>query len=239
MPLADFSKRFIEFCELNRQRREGELRGETSLDAGVTSGWQKALDLLAQIYPQTHHRELLRKGLADPYFPVSMLRKVNVEEFAREPAFADLAEERLARIAAEHLLNWAEIFGHIRQDLASFNTYSRVSSLVLEGSPRESLPESSECNYCGGCCEIRGGPPEFTGGFEPPEQWSVYFRGDGCVHQRFCPFLFEYFATGKYFCSIYRVKPECCWAFDREECEFLQSDVARERQVNTKVMTAP
>ncbi len=229
MPIADFTKRFIEFCELNRQRRATELRGEAGLDSEMVSRWQKALDSLVEIYQQRHHRELLRSGLADPYFPVSMLRKVNVEEFAREPTFANLAEESLARIAAEHLLNWTEIFRHIRQDLASFNSNGRVSSLMLKGSPRERLPDPSDCDYCGGCCEIRGGPAEFTGDFEPPERWLLYFLGEGCRNQRFCPFLFEYFATSTFFCSIYRVKPKCCWTFGRDECEFLQKDVTRER----------
>ena len=138
-------------------------------------------------------------------------------------------EETLSGIIAGHLLNWAEIFHLIRRDLVELNSNGRVSTMNLQGSPQESLSESSGCDYCGGCCEIRGGPPEFTDGFEPPERWFLYFRGDGCSHQRFCPFLFEYFATGKFFCSIYRVKPKCCWTFDREECEFLQKDVARER----------
>jgi len=85
------------------------------------------------------------------------------------------------------------------------------------------------CEYCGGCCEIRGGGSDFSGSSKLPSLWYVYFRGDGCEYQRFCPFLFEYFATAKFFCAIYKIKPKCCWEFEREECEFLQKDVARER----------
>ena len=228
MDVAAFHGLFIEFCELNRQYRSLELWGETSQERETVSRKQKALDSLVEIYSQAHHRALLRRVLGDPYFPLNMLRKLNLEWFVKEPGFTGLSEDSLGRIAAEHLVDWAEMFYRIRQYLRSLNSHSQVSSMELTGSPQECLPESSWCDYCGGCCEIRGGPAEFTGGFEPPEWWVLYFHGDGCRHQRFCPFLFEYYATGKFFCSIYRVKPECCWAFDRDECEFLQKDVARQ-----------
>jgi hypothetical protein len=229
MPVTAFHKRFRDFYELNRQHRSLQLRGETNLDLALLSRRQKALDSLVEIYRQAAQRELLRRVLLDPYFPLSMLRKFKVEGLAGEPEIADFGEESPARMAAEHLLSWAEIYCQIRRDLASLNAVSRLSSMSLTGSPRECLPESTWCEYCGGCCEIRGGSAEFTGGFEPPERWFLYFRGDGCRDQRFCPFLFEYFATGKFFCSIYQVKPKCCWTFGRDECEFLRKDVARER----------
>jgi hypothetical protein len=229
MPTHPFQQRFIDFCEYNRQRRVLELGGESDSNIEIPRGWHEALTSLTACYGQAWERELIVKVLADPYFPLSKLRKLNLEEFATEPGFIDLPEESLARIAAEVLLNWAGIFLHIRQDLAILGTNGEVSSIKLSGSPQECLPKSSWCDYCGGCCEIRGGPAEFTGGFEPPERWVGYFRGDACEHQRFCPFLFEYFTTAKFFCSIYRVKPKCCWAFDSDECDFLQRDVVRER----------
>ena len=229
MPTATFHKRFIDFCEYSRQRHMLELGGESDSNIDVLRDWHKALASLTACYGRARERELIVKVLADPYFPLSKLRKLNLEEFATEPGFVDLPGESLVRITAQVLLNWAGIFLRIRQDLAIFSTNGEVSSMKLSGSPRESLPESSWCDYCGGCCEIRGGPAEFTGDFEPPERWRVYFRGDACNHQRFCPFLFEYFTAGKFFCSIYRVKPKCCWAFDRAEYDFLQADLTRER----------
>jgi hypothetical protein len=117
-----------------------------------------------------------------------MLRKLSVAELSKEAKFAGLAEETLSGIIAGHLLNWAEIFHLIRRDLVELNSNGRVSTMNLKGSSPESLSESSGCDYCGGCCEIRAGPAEFTDAFEPPERWFLYFRGDGCSHQRFCPF---------------------------------------------------
>ena len=227
MPTSSFQQRFIAFCDLNRRRRELELLGQS--DQKILNRWHEALNSLASRYQRARDRELVIKGLSDPYFPFSKLRKLNVEEFSKEPGFADFSEASLARISAEHLLRWAEIFLSIRQDLKNLNVHSAISTMRLLDPPPESLPEAIWCEYCGGCCEIRGGIPEFRGISRLPSLWYVYFRGDGCEYQRFCPFLFEYFATAKFFCAIYEIKPKCCWEFDREECEFLHKDVARER----------
>ncbi len=224
---SSFLRRFIAFCDLNRRQRELELLGQA--DPKILSPWHEALDSLTSCYQQARERELVRKGLSDPYFPLSKLQKLNVEEFSREPGFADFSEESLAKISAEHLLNWAKIFLSIQQDLKNLNNHGEMSTMRLLDPPQEPLPEMIWCEYCGGCCEIRGGFPDFSGSSKLPSLWYVYFRGDGCEYQRFCPFLFEYFATAKFFCAIYKIKPKCCWEFDREECEFLQKDVARER----------
>ena len=227
MPTSSFHQRFIALCDLNRRQRELELLRQS--DPKTLSRWHDALDSLASCYQQGRDRELVIKGLSDPYFPFSKLRKLNVEQFSREPGFADFSEASLARISAEHLLRWVEIFLSIRQDLKNLNDHSEIFTVQLLDPPQESLPEAIWCEYCGRCCEIRGGIPEFRGISRLPSLWYVYFRGDGCDYQRFCPFLFEYFATAKFFCAIYEIKPRCCWEFDREECEFLQKDVARER----------
>ena len=224
---SSFRRRFLTFCDLNRRQRELELLGQS--DPKILSRWHEALDSLASCYQQARERELLTRGLSDPYFPFSKLRKLNVEEFSKEPGFADLSGESLTRISAVHLLSWAEIFLSIRQDLKNLNGHGEISTMRLLDPPQEPLPETIWCVYCGGCCEIRGGVPAFRGSLKPPSLWYVYFRGDGCEYQRFCPFLFEYFATAKFLCAIYEIKPKCCWEFDREECEFLQKDVARER----------
>lgn len=238
MPTSSFQQRFIDFCEYNRQLRTLELEGESGSSTEILSGWHEALTSFTDCYQQGWERELMVKALADPYFPLSKLRKLNVDEFATESGSADLAEESLAKIMAGHLLSWAEIFLAIRQDLRRLNNYGLVAIMKLPGSPQETLPEIGWCDYCGGCCEIRGGPPEFTGPFQPPSRWYLYFRGDGCKYQRFCPFLFEYFATAKFFCAIYRIKPKCCWDFDLEECEFLQNDVAREQAEKSRISGA-
>ena len=229
MPMSSFHKRFIAFCELNSHRRALELETGSSLTSETLSRWRETLDLLKGCYQQIRKRELVGKALEDPYFPLSKLRKLNVEQFVLEPKFADLTENVLAKILAEHLLKWTKIFVSIREDLAKLDRDGQVFGMGFTGSPSENLPEAGWCNHCGGCCEIRGGPPEFTGSFAAPDHWHAYFRGDGCEHQRFCPFLFEYYASGKFFCSIYQVKPKCCWTFDRDECDFLQRDVAREQ----------
>jgi hypothetical protein len=228
MPTPSFHQRFIAFCDLNRRRRELELRGQS--DPKNLNRWHEALNSLSFCYQQARDRELVTKGLSDPYFPLSKLRKLNVEEFSREPGFADFSKESLARISAEHLLSWAKIFLSIRQDLKNLNNHGELSAMKLVDRPQEPLPETIWCEYCGGCCEIRGGVPEFDDRYRPRRLWYVYFRGDGCEYQRFCPFLFEYFATAKFFCAIYKIKPKCCWEFDHEECKFLQKDVARERR---------
>ena len=225
--ISSFLRRFTAFCNLNRRRRDLELLGNT--DPEILSRWYAALESLTAFYPQGWECELVARALADPYFPLSKLRKLNAEEFATEPGLVNLPQQCLAGMVAEHLLKWAEIFLSIREELEQFSENGLVSDLRLPVSPQEVFAETGWCEHCGGCCEIRGGPAEFTASFELPGNWQLYFRGDGCKSQRFCPFLFEYFATDRYFCSIYRIKPKCCWEFDREECEFLQNDVARER----------
>ena len=221
-----FESSFVNFCRINRSRRQQEIKGNSE---GDSRGWYKALDSLLSCYQLKGDRQLLAGALSDPYFPFTKLQKLNVREFGREPGLNHLSAEKLARIAAGHLLHWAKIFLSIRLTLRTLNQDGRVSTMSLKGSPEETIPQTGSCNHCGCCCEIRGGPGGFTGSVEPPREWLLYFRGDGSRYQRFCPFLFEYFAMGKFFCSIYLIKPQCCWEFDREECDFLQKDVARER----------
>jgi hypothetical protein len=232
MSITPLNHLFFNFCQINRSCREQEIQGKSKLDV---SGWYEALDSLVSCYQIQTERQLLIEALSDPYFPFTKLEKLNVQELGREPGLNDLSEESLARIAAEHLLEWAKIFQSIRLALRSLNKDGQVSSMRLKGSPQETIPQTGSCNHCGCCCEIRGGPAEFTGSIEPPSEWLIYFRGDGSGYQRFCPFLFEYFATGKFFCSIYLIKPQCCWEFDREECDFLQKDAARERAEGVRV----
>lgn len=226
MVLSTFNHLFLDFCQTNRSRREQEIQGKSELDLGV---WYEGLDSLISCYQHQVERQLLTGALSDPYFPFSKLQKLNVKELGKEPELSDLSEESLANIAAEHLLEWAKIFQAIRLDLRRLNREGQISGMRLKGLAAETIPQTNRCSNCGCCCEIRGGPPEFTGSIEPPREWLRYFRGDGSGYQRFCPFLFEYFATGKFFCSIYLIKPKCCWEFDREECDFLQEDVAREQ----------
>ena len=226
MEILSFKRLFLDFYQINRSRREQEIQGRSELDLG---GWSETLFSLVSLYKLQGERQLLIEALSDPYFPFTKLKKLNVQEFQKEQGFRDLSEESLAKMAAEHFLQWAEIFLSIRQALKKINKGGRVSSLSLKGSPGETIPQKGKCKHCGCCCEIRGGPAEFTGSVEPPGEWLGYFRGDCTGFQRFCPFLFEYFAMGKFFCSIYLIKPKCCWEFDREECDFLQKDVARER----------
>jgi hypothetical protein len=221
-----FKSSFDNFCRINRSRRQQEIKGNSAADL---RGWYEALDSLLSCYQFKGDRQLLAEALSDPYFPFTKLQKLNVHEFGSEPGLNDLSAENLARIAAEHLLHWVKIFLSIRLALRGLNKDGQVSTMSLKGSPEETIPQTDACNHCGCCCEIRGGPAEFTGSVEPPREWLLYFRGDGSGYQRFCPFLFEYFAMGKFFCSIYLIKPQCCWEFDREECDFLQKDVARER----------
>ena len=226
MEIHSFKRLFFDFYQINLSRREREIEGTFELDL---SGWSETLYSLVSCYKFQGERQLLIEALSDPYFPLTKLKKLNVQEFQKEPGFRDLSEESLAKMAAQHLLQWAKIFLSIRLALKRINEGGRFSSLSLEGSPGETIPQTGTCNHCGCCCEIRGGPAEFTGYVEPPGEWLAYFRGDCIGFQRFCPFLFEYFAVGKFFCSIYLIKPKCCWEFGREECEFLQKDVAKER----------
>ena len=227
MSISSFPRRFNTFCELNRRQRELELLGKSEPETLIR--WHEALDCLGDFYQHPSERESVVRALADPYFPFSKLRKLNIEEFTEEKDIVDLSAESTARIVVEHLLEWAEIFLSIREDLERLHQKGLISITSQSGTSLEGLPNTGYCDHCGGCCEIRGGPPEFAASFELPGSWSFYFRGDGCKSQRFCPFLFEYFASSRFFCSIYLIKPKCCWEFGREECEFLQSEVARER----------
>ena len=231
MSVSSFPRLFITFCEFNRRLRELEILGKSEPE--ILSRWHEALHSLVVFYRHSSERELLLRALADPYFPLSKLRKLNAEEFMKETEGVELNDEGKSRAVAGHILKWAEIFLSIRQELERLNQSGLISSICLSGTPLEGLPKTGYCDHCGGCCEIRGGPTEFTASFELPSSWPLYFRGDGCASQRFCPFLFEYFASGRFFCSIYQVKPKCCWEFGREECEFLQSEVTRERTASS------
>jgi len=232
MVLSTFNHLFFTFCQINRSRREQEIQGESNI---ALRDWYEALDSLISCYQLQTERQLLGEALSDPYFPLTKLQQLNIKELAREPGLNNLPEESLARIAADHLLEWAKIFQSIRRALRILNKDGQVSRMSLRGRPEETIPQTGDCRHCGCCCEIRGGPAEFTGSIEPPREWLRYFRGDASGYQRFCPFLFEYFAIGTFFCSIYLIKPRCCWEFDREECEFLQKDVARERVEGVRV----
>jgi hypothetical protein len=235
MVLSTLNHLFFNFCQINRIRREQEIQGKSDLDL---SSWYEALDSLVSNYRLQGEGQLLIEALSDPYFPFTKLQKLNVHELGTEPGLSDLSEESSERIAAEHLLEWAKMFRSIRLALRNLNKDGQISGMSLKGSPEETIPQTGSCNHCGCCCEIRGGPAEFTGTVEPPGEWLRYFRGEGTRYQRFCPFLFEYFAMGKFFCSIYLIKPQCCWEFDREECDFLQQDVARERAKGVRVEPA-
>jgi hypothetical protein len=226
--MLPFYQRFFDFCEANFHLRRKELSTESYSPAD----WHRALESVVRFYSAEEERRLLLKALSDPYFPLSKLRKLNFEGFVAESKKGDVSQKDVQRIVADHLLKWAEIFVSIRQDLKTLEKRVQLWPVNLGTSAGESLPTTGWCTHCGSCCEIRGGPAEFTGSVEVPQRWIVYFCGDGCNYQRFCPFLCEYFAGGTFFCSVYQIKPRCCWEFDREECEFLQKDLAREQSEN-------
>jgi hypothetical protein len=203
------------------------MRGKAG--APVTGArWRRSLAALSRIY-LGGERALVRRALSDPYFPLTKYWRLNAEGFAAEPASAPISARRLTRRMAAHLSHWVRAFLAIRRDLTLAQQEGRMGGMKFGGSPQEGPPDGGWCDLCGTCCEIRGGPPDFTAGFAPPRRWIRYFRGDISRDQRFCPFLLEYFATSAFVCSIYEVKPRCCWAFGREECAFLKADLAREQ----------
>ena len=223
--MSTFFHRFFDFHEANIQMRDRGL-------SAPHTGWHRALDSVVRFYRREGARRLLVEALSNPYFPLSKLRKLNFEEFAAECKRSDFSQRDVERIVADHLLKWAEIFLSIRQDLKALENRLHLPPVNSGTSADAPLSTDGWCSHCGSCCEIRGGPPEFTGSFEVPQRWLVYFCGDGCTYQRFCPFLCEYFCSGKFFCSVYHIKPRCCWEFDRDECDFLQKDLLREWSEN-------
>jgi len=227
MSLRSFHHRFATFAESTRERRGREVHGEADTPASGTR-WRRRLTAVSRLY-LGGERALVRRALSDPYFPMTKYWRLNAEGFAAELASAPISPRRLTRRMAFHLSRWARTFLAIRRDLSLLRQEGRPAGVKLGGSPQEGLPEGDWCDLCGCCCEIRGGPPDFLHGFVPPRRWIRYFRGDLSRDQRFCPFLLEYFATSAFVCSIYDVKPRCCWVFDREECAFLKADLARER----------
>lgn len=227
MSLRSFRHRFAALAESNHEQRARETCGEAGAPA-TGALWWRSLGAVSRIY-LGGERTLVRRALADPYFPVTMFWRLNVEGFATEPASQGMSPRRLTLRMVAHLGRWVRMFAAIRRDLALLRGEGRVCRLRRTGSPREGPPDGGWCDFCGSCCEIRGGPPDFAAGFVPPRQWIRYFRGDASRDQRFCPFLVEYYATSTFFCAIYPMKPRCCWSFDREECSFLRADLARER----------
>lgn len=227
MPLRSFRHRFAVFAESNRERRGREVRGEAGAPA-TGARWRRGLTAMSRIY-LGGERALVRRALSDPYFPVTKYWCLNAEGFAAEPASAPMSPRRLSRRVAAHLSRWVRTFLAIRRDLALAQQEGRMAGVRLGGSPLKGPPDGGWCDLCGSCCEIRGGSSEFPAPFVPPRRWNSYFRGDFSRDQRFCPFLLEYFATSAFVCSIYDVKPRCCWVFDREECAFLKADLAKER----------
>jgi hypothetical protein len=232
MPVRSFHRRFAAFAESTRERRGRQVRGDADTPATGTR-WRRRLTALSRLY-LGGERALVRRALSDPYFPVSKYRRLNAEGFAAEPPSAPMSPRRLTRRMAAHLSRWARTFLTIRRDLTLARQEGRPAGLKLGGSPQEAPPDGDWCDLCGSCCEIRGGLPDFPAGVAPPRRWIRYFRGDLSRDQRFCPFLLEYFATSAFVCSIYDVKPRCCWAFDRDECAFLKADLARELAVTAR-----
>ncbi|MBW2070361.1 MAG: hypothetical protein JRI89_03810 [Deltaproteobacteria bacterium] len=216
------------FLIRTRHLRALELAGQERAARDVRAAWQESLHNLAAIYQEIEQQLVVAEALTDPYFPLNKLGLLNIENFTTDPRSTHLSQEQLSEAMIRHLYQWAVIFLTIRRDIRALSRSRQIGTMSLTGSPAEQLPEAGWCDYCGCCCEIPGGLPEFSGGFAPPQQWLFYYNGDGCTYQRFCPFLFEYFASGRFFCSIYLVKPVGCWAFDREECSFLKRDLARE-----------
>ena len=227
MPVRTFRSRFLALAESNYERRARAVGSEAGAPA-AGARWRRSLTALSRLY-LGGERALVRRALSDPFFPVTKYWRLNAEGFAAEPASALMSPRRLTRRLAAHLSLWARVFLTIRRDRARVQQEGRPAGVKPGGSPPEGPPEGDWCDLCGSCCEIRGGLPEFPTGFTPPRRWLRYFRGDLSRDQRFCPFLLEGFATSAFVCSIYEVKPRCCWAFDREECAFLKADLARER----------
>jgi hypothetical protein len=227
MSLRSFHHRFAAFAESTRDRRGREVRGEAGAEA-TGAQWRRRLTAVSRLY-LGGERTLVRRALSHPYFPVTKYWRLNAEGFAAEPASNPMSPRRLTRRMALHLSRWAGTFLAIRRDLALMRQEGRPAGVKLGGLPQEGPPDGDWCDLCGSCCEIRGGFPDFLAALAPPGRWIRYFRGDLSRDQRFCPFLLEYFATSAFLCSIYDVKPRCCWVFDREECAFLKADLARER----------
>jgi len=173
--------------------------------------FRAALDALLEHFAKGRDLNIAAKALANPFFPAGMLWRGWLERGYRfkYPARSELTPQQVvAEKGLRHLIL-----------LEEFKEYKpgEILSVPFDGPPvAGAFPEGQWCDFCGMCCACFGGvnpmAPKHT-------TYPAHWLDDLWQYQYWCPFLFEYHWTGRFFCSIHRIKPMWCDDFaDREIC---------------------
>jgi hypothetical protein len=166
---------------------------------------------LLELFEAGRPRKTSALALASPFFPATLLWQgmlASDYRFKYPPRNELSVQEVIAEKGLRHL-TLLEEFRHYYP--------GQVLSVPLEGAPQAAaLPADQWCDYCGLCCASFGGvapmaPKEAT--------YPAHWLDDLWQYRFWCPFLFEYHWTGKFFCSIHRIKPMWCSEFaDQAVC---------------------
>ncbi|WP_170161559.1 YkgJ family cysteine cluster protein [Desulfosoma caldarium] len=190
-----------------------------------TNRWHalhKSLQRLLQWPGASTHADFLTKALLDPYFPAEMIQRTLFSHVTGMRFYIDKNRPELQPLLLRDLAQFAEAFLQIRQDLSQLTSLS-PAGIPLDG---RSFPKPSGqwCRLCGTCCEIGGVPAVAPPGVVYPLHWRALLEGTRLDNQQLCPFLFQSPGSMHHFCSIHRIKPVPCSAFDAEDCRARQRD---------------
>lgn len=182
----------------------------------------EALERLLQWPGASAHALPLTKALLDPYFPVEMIEKSLFAHVTGMRFYIDKDRPEMQPLLLRDLVQLAEAFLQIRQELRELKD-STPLSLPLDG---RSCPDPSRqwCRMCGTCCEIGGVPAVPPQGVTYPAYWRALLEGTRLDNHQLCPFLFQSPRSSHHFCSIHRIKPVPRQAFDIEDCRARRRD---------------
>jgi hypothetical protein len=191
------------------------------------------LEAVLAWFGKEDERSLLRRALLDPYFPLGMVEHTIFGNADGMRFFINKRRPELERHLGEELLRTAGVFLRIRMDIEQLFDGGTITCIPLDGR-RHRLPGDQWCTLCGICCEIGGVPPEPPHGIRYPEHWYTYLAGGAVANQQLCPFLFQYFGEGRFFCVIHNVKPVACRQFDEDACRTRVKEGGLHREIGSK-----
>jgi hypothetical protein len=213
------------------QERQEELRAGGPL-CDFSPG-DASLEAVLARFGKEDERSLLRRALLDPYFPLGMVEHTTFGNADGMRFFINKRRPGLERHLGEELLRTAKAFLRIRMDIEQLFDPGTITCIPLDGR-RHRLPRDQWCTLCGICCEIGGVPPEPPYGIRYPEHWYTYLAGGAVENQQLCPFLFQYFGEGRFFCAIHNVKPFACRQFDEAACRTRVKEGGLHREIGSK-----
>ena len=221
MVAPTFRQLFLEFSAALRAAHRG---GEALPPApGESVDLGRLLERLVSRPDAAAHAPVLKAALMDPYFPVGMLERTLFAHVTGMRFYIDKDRPEIQPLLVRDLVEFAEAFRLIRQDLDVLCRRHPAFGFFMECRGPEP-PSDQWCRMCGTCCQIGAVPAVAPSGVTYPPHWHDLLEGTRLVNQQLCPFLFRSPGTGYYFCSIHPIKPVACRAFDAEDCRARRRD---------------